>query len=706
MRFCALTLAMLAITQTQVQAQVDAGIAPGGYTAALTSPTAQVLPTGVAVLALTDYLDGQGIQNQGKNYVLGAGLWQDHLEVMGRLASNYESRNCFYEACGMRDLSASLKLKLPVNLPSWAGWTPDLAIGASDVGGQTGTFRTLYGVGSLSHENWQVSAGYAKASLKGKRGSRLDGAFASVIYQPWSWLQGVVEYDSQDVQGGVRLFSPPGQLPMGLQVFADARTGTKANGQEGRELWWGIGAKIPLGYSHAAASPAGAGSQQPSDGSVPSQGAGDVATSLPMDSAVKPSGSDAATIATQRVQLQQALVQAGFQDVQVQWQAHRDRWIVQVENQIYGWNDLDAMGVALGIVHATVPQARHVELGVQREGWLVLKAQAPAAALQACFGQGQCQDIHWDDSNAASQTLGGRHGVNSSAWKPRLELSPAVNYAVGTEYGNLDYSLGYALTAELPLGWKGGVLEGRYMGELTHSEDYEPNRVFHASRIDSGLDRLMLHQYLPLGDGFALHGAVGTLYQNNHRGALAEGRWQSPLGQHKLGLTLGSFEASNSPQADRNTPVLLDYRYQVRNENVQVRLKAGRFFDGDRGFVASTRFLFDDTFIDLFYRSTRQDQANSKNDYVGVQLSVPLTPRRNWSNAYVNVRGNPDFQVGLQTRVGNAANYTAGSGVRGRFATVPASLDLKLYNRDRQSVRYAREHAHRLQEAYQAYQAR
>jgi len=124
--------------------------------------------------------------------------------------------------------------------------------------------------------------------------------------------------------------------------------------------------------------------------------------------------------------------------------------------------------------------------------------------------------------------------------------------------------------------------------------------------------------------------------------------------------------------------------------------------------VASSRFLFDDTFVSVFYRSTKRDNDPEALKFLGVELSVPLTPRQNRPGRFAQLRGSVEFNQGLQTRVSagtGKGNPLAGAGQRGRFATAPLSLDQRVYNRDRVAPAYLLQQLPRLRNAYERYVA-
>jgi hypothetical protein len=705
----------LSVLSTSIYA-VDQGIAPLGFTGALSTPSAAVLPVGTAALAFSPYLDGQGIQVDGYNYLAGAGLGLG-VEMFGRLATNTVAAHCYEEYCGLRDLSASMKVQIP-NLallmgPSTPAWWPQVAVGATDVGGAATNFRSYYGVATWDQAWWALSMGWADTPSTAQRHARLDGAFASVVVQPLPWLQGVIEHDGTAAQAGLRLISLPQMLPAAIRVSAEVRSGAPRAVGDTRALWWGVSARIPLGgvVGKPVIIPSLGRSQTPDplNAAIPitSEQSTPIPPLLPQNSA----------ITVQARQLADRLSQAGFLDVRVGY--GQARWIVAVENQAYQRHSLDALGVALGEFHQWAGSSNDsITFILEQEGQQVLTLDSDNACLTAWLEHGErCAAGVLREINQPATLQGWTassllapdtrpwliRGQHPSLWRPRVEFAPVLNYAVGTEYGSLDYSLGVASTLDIPVLWSGLLAEWRYISPLTHSKDYRDAGVFADSALKQGLDRALLHQYVQTPWGWSGHVAAGRLF-DDYDGGFAEGRWQSASGAHKWSMLLGDFTQQSSHINAR--PVVAGYRYQLPHQDIQLGIKAGQFFDGDRGYWLSSRFAFGDTFLSLFYRSTKTSHESHAQHYAGVQLSLPLTPRRNRPTAYGQLRGTPEYTQSIQTEVGDELNAVAGSSQRGRFASAPRSLDTQLYGRDRLSVNELNRHLDRLRQAYLQYVTR
>lgn len=723
---------------------VDSGIAPLGFSGALSTPTAATLSVGQAGLAFSPYLDGQGVDVDGYNYLAGAGLLSG-VEVFGRLATNTVADHCGEEYCGLRDLSASVKVRLPdasvLLNRARPNWMPDLAVGATDLGGAATYFRSYYGVATWDRAWWAASLGLAHASsASGRPQARLDGPFASVVAQPLPWLQGVLEYDGQDPQVGVRLITPDTLLPLGMQAQAEVRSGAAKDNNDkknvgqtnsGRDVWWGISATVPLDFSHRQRpthglnhqdrpAPQNKAASETHSMSVPAATMAVSASSNPAILNVEPSVRADQRMATARLQaageLANRLQAKGFENIRVGYQA--DRWIVAVENQAYQWNTLDALGVALGVFSQWAGQGQsdnQLTLTIEQQEQPVLTIDTDQACVSAWLndasicGAGvirpstQAADLQgWQRANpwaADSQPWLIRNQA-PMRYRPQLSLAPVLNYALGTEYGSLDYSLGLSSTLEVPLFWSGLMADVRYISVITESKDYQGRGVFASSALQEGIDRAMLHQYLQGPYGLSAHFAAGQMY-HDYRGALAEGQWQSASGAHQLSLLAGGFNQSSSDATGR--PIIAGYRYQLPYSDIQFGIKAGEFFDGDRGYLLDSRFAYGDTFISLFYQSSKHPSDGSVQSYAGVQLSLPLGMRQNLPMRYGQVGGTAEYNQSIKTEVNNRVNRVIGANQYGRLATAPQSLDLQVNNRDRRSLQYFEQHLDRARQAYQRY---
>ncbi|RZL89518.1 MAG: hypothetical protein EOP82_19345, partial [Variovorax sp.] len=237
-------LALLGVSAATPAVAQTPVMSAGGFTGLSVTPTAHLQRWGTASLDYDNELVGAPISprygTSGHNIVAGVGLLPN-LEVSGRIASNTLNSNCYNEGCGMRDLSFNFKAGAPLDVGSrWHA-----AIGATDLGGQTGQFRSAYGVLTYSPDLVDLSLGYAYRQGARSVESPLDGVFASAAYRPFSWLQAHVEYTDSKAWAGARVFAPPQWLPTGWSAHVGANVRLRGDERTARN-WWSVGLTVPL----------------------------------------------------------------------------------------------------------------------------------------------------------------------------------------------------------------------------------------------------------------------------------------------------------------------------------------------------------------------------------------------------------------------------------------------------------------------------
>lgn len=719
-------LAAFALLNSAAAQAVDSGVAPLGFTGALSTPMAGSLGAGEMAVAYGNYLDGRNLDNRGHNYLAGVGILPG-VELFARLAANSIHTNCFTANCGIRDLSASLKYTLPDVLQpaSLHPWLPRVAVGTTDQGGGSNAtlFRTYYGVATWQSEQFALSGGLAKSD-SGR--ANLSGPFASVVWQPLPWGQAVLEQDGTRPQAGLRFLTPKDTLPYGARLQFEVRSGQPRTTADagvlgGRSLWYGLSLRLPLGgavdkpasvaawpVSRVAlaepvpqADAAGTESAVSLETLARSQPAGawapapalvrDVRESVPQDNAARAQD------------LAKRLARAGFQDIRV-GQLEGGTWAIRVENQAYAWNDLDALGVALGeVARWSTGTVQGIDLAVLRRGQPVFRIGSDSACLAQWLQNGRaCVSGRLHALPATLDETGVAWHLRDwqpTRWRPRIELSPELRYALGTEYGALDTDWSLATKVEVPLGLPGLVAEGRWLTPVAQSRNFAPGQPFEASAAKGGLDRALVHQYLTLPANVRLHLAAGRVL-GDQDGGYVEFNWRTQNGRHAVSWLAGQLDSPTF----HSRPALLSYRYQLPDSETQLRAQVGEFLDADRGYLVGLRRDFGDTLVTLFYRSTKPVDGSQSVPFAGVEVSVPLTPRRNRPFAWGQIAGNPDQRQSLQTRVGTVANFLSANPL-GRFSTAPGSLDATVLNRDRTGDDYLMSHLDRLRNAHERYVA-
>jgi hypothetical protein len=725
MRFC-FTLAATAFLSCAPALALDTTLAPGGYTGLGITPNAHLLGWGRLEFGYDRQLPGYSRNPSGHNYVLGFGMFPN-VEVVGRLAASSPQNASCFEApgCGIRDLSASVKAGIGLD----AAGRFRVAAGASDIGGAATNFRTYYAVGSFNEGPFELSAGLARRSAPANRAARspLDGPFAAAAWQPLPWVRGHVEYADRESWAGVRLFAPAAWLPQGWTAHLGAnRRLTDTNLTE--RSWWSAGLSIPLykvpdlrGSGPRAALPVLAGNQQPLPAfearTLPVPGA----AALPPTA---PAATPAAVTDAALDELALALKTRGLEDI---WAGRLPDGSIAVRanNASYNWNSLDALGAALGAVSQV--------LGGQPAAYRLVLTQRQIP-LVAVTGQADCLR-QWIQGETATCTAGELSTPGTTAidrlhaqanwvvrnavpsWQTlRVALTPVLRTSVGTEVGVLDYSAGLNVGLALPL-WAGASVEARHDFPLAESSDFEDVNVFAGRRVRSRLERLAftqtvrvpLERWLAPGDdaaaarwglaGVTAQGSIGRFggYYDGIHGTL---RWEPGDGAHRVTAQAGLFRnddfgALGAAGPRTAKPALASYRYHFRPTRTYVEATAGNFMNNDAGFQLGLRQWFTDFALNVYYRRT-QFQDTPARQFVGIQLSLPLGPRRDMDPAWhLQVTGTPRFAHGIESVVRETFNpVSSGYGVLPPVAPLETT-----FNSDRAGLLYFEDNIRRIRDA-------
>lgn len=774
----AAALALLGLAGAAAVPPAHAQIAPSlnasGATGLSVTPTAQLLPWGSASLGYDNEVVGGPITNRygtsGHNLVAGFGLLPN-LEISGRIASNKFSTNCYADNCGLRDLSFNFKAGAPLDRDG--RW--HVAAGATDFGGQTGQFRSMYGVLTYTPiDPLDLTVGYARRGTSRKVSTPLDGPFASAAYRPLPWLQTHVEYVDSQAWAGARVYAPSEWLPAGWSAHVGANVRLRGDERTARS-WVSIGLNVPL-YKVPDSRPAAvstittttttatvfpSSSTQPApsverrafsqdglrvsdvslqpDLSQPKVGPRPPAPAL---LSVAPTASaetramvaaNAAAVSAppppasvtdeQLIALGEALRAKGFEDIRV-GRVPDGAVAVRVNNASYNVNTADGLGVALGVIarNLAAQRAGYRLVLMQRQLDIVgVTGQADCLAQWIALGPARCTagQLYTPGTTAINALLADASWVvdgRSPSWAtPRIILQPVLRSAVATEYGVFDHSLALRAMLQQPL-WSGAWAEVAGNTPIHDSDDYKQGKVFGRSRFVSQTDRYMVHQMFRLpvehlfgkdnaqtaalwgANALTGHVAAGRI-DANYRGAYGEVRWEPGEGRHRLHAEAGRFERIQF--YDANLPVhsrtaLASYRYAYTPTRTYAEVTAGQFLYNDRGVRFGIKQWFDDVAITLYVRRTKFEWAAASRTSAGIELSIPLTPRKDMSPTYpVQVTGNPRWSYGIETVIREGSNVLSTN--QGVGANV-SMLD-RTFNFDRSGLVYFEDNMSRVRSA-------
>lgn len=682
-------------------------LAPSGYTAAVNSPTADVLPWGGVGLSLSNSNPERARkQSQGSFGSMNAGVSPlPGLELVGRLAHEGDPDcNLYFESCvvGQRDLSVSAKYQLPIELPL----DTRLALGFTDYGGAATNYRSYYGVATSTWGPLDLSLGYGKPKAVT---ALLDGPFGSVVLRLDDHWAAALEHDSREVRLGLNYLRPLGP-DLALRVGASRKL-TDSTGQQAWQmnaaLNWVMG-QTPepfLPRRAPAASLAAVGADAPASpwsSASPVPVASAAVESAPASQSVTQSALSPVPLTAEG--LAQALQASGFAQISVRHspaQAGQPAlWQVQAESRRWRQSQIDALGGALAAwlkpVGAVATDELLLTLTYQREpvlhaytnatcldGWLQGWTRcAGMAGLDEADGQpGRAlwlsRDGEWPV--ALQERLQSRRTAASPestqqafvaagpAWLPQFEIGPGLRTAVGTELGLFDYSLALELGTEVNLA-PGLFWQGVLSAPMLNSNDFKDGQPLAGYRPQElGFDSSLLSYWKALPHGVAAQASAGYV-DRSYRGGMLEGLWMTEDGRWRLSGTAGRFE--HELTAARQTPLLGSARWSLVPGAWQLEATAGRFLGGDQGYHLASKHWFGDTMVSLYYRDTKDDAGTAmaaQRKFAGFSISLPLGPKAAQQLGQVSLRGSDRFAWGLQTKVGDKDNaLTSGYGEQPR----------------------------------------
>ena len=639
-------------------------ISPNGYSGLGLTPSSDVITTGTGVFNYDTVVPGW-LNTKGHNIQVGFGIFDD-IELIGRLATNDLKCNMFSAgACPpntIRDFSPSLKWTLPLK---WlTAYDAKVAVGVTDIGGAAVLFRSEYVVASKRFDQFELSLGRASTTAPA---AVLDGNFGAVSWSPAPWSQLTVEKIGANTWAHAAITAPitdggtTAWLSYNRQLTDSALT---------EKQWISLGISVPLDKV----------SQNPR---------------------TTPSTPNRALTVIKPVDLADALVKNGFHSARIGW-AQANRLVVEVDSGSYQWDILDAVGVATGVIAGAYSDGKQdFDLLVSTRGIGQVLVRSNSTCIKAWFEAGDwCEQLHIESLNTNPYDTSQVAWADAPGWKLRPEavFIPNIISAVGTEYGAFDFDLALNLNTVVPL-WKGAYFDhAQIYPTNTHSENFEPGRPFYASRYTQYTSRRALNQLfsLPVVNTQGRL-TVGTVYRN-WAGAQIETSTQTGNGRHKLGLSYGSFKNDTLSVNAEKTYQLVNYRYALtKDQRTSTELTAGKFWAGDTGYLLGQRFWHGDTSLTMYLRRTRMSDTQPLVSFAGLQLSLPLAPRKNAGFAHLDIRGANQWSYALETKILDTNNRLTGG--YGEVPNLGASM-AQTFNRDRNTSNYYEGNLGRIKDAF------
>ncbi len=647
------------------------------------TPNAQVINTGDFQLSFSQGVPLQSTIAQLDDWYFGAGVFTG-VEAGGRIVTQtYDCNSYIDNDCGIRDLSSSLKVQLPY-VYDLTGL--QLAAGLQDVGGATSTFNAAYLVADKTLEDYglRFSAGYGKSEISL---GIMDGPFGGVEWQPLPFAQLVGEYDASEFNATAKIFTPDGVLPYGIRASAHVElyTGHEMKDQS----LWGINTSIPVvGYRSNSRKKLNQPEQETTKQYLASQVAKSKSTSL--------------------TSLQQALTNEGF--INIQTGTHHNQLVVALENRRYNHNELDGVGVALGLIATNLSPDTLADMAGSNNSpvvnLLLLNNNIPVVRVSTTLDCYQdflvtgelCEQTSFSSqylNEYRKQTQWRHESINGGLGRSQIIFAPVMNYNIATEYGVFDYSIGLSTNLYTPL-WQGAALDVRHILPLDDSDDYREDGIWVDQSLDNEIDRALIHQTFRLPIDIMTQFSAGYVY-GGYLGGMNDTQWYSPEGNHGFGFQISEFKYkddvdSYGREIKNKSTRLANYTYSKPEWNWQLSLRGGEYWRGDQGFEVTTTHWLGDTKLFAKYLNSEDEE------FITMGISLPLTPWRDMKPGYLQVRGIDQYELSVQTRINDSQNHL-NTGL-GQFVELQHSLEREYLNRSRLTQAYFAANQQRMRNAY------
>lgn len=668
--------------------QIELASSNQSFTGLVFTPNAQVLPFGQFSFIYSQGLPWEDQVDSLDSIKFSFGLL-DGLETTGRVVTDDYNSNCFITGCGgIRDLSISFKYQVP---HIWRNDRLNIALGVQDLGGAANHFGTQYAVIDYMFDTLplRISAGYGESDISL---GVTNGLFGGVEYQMADFIQLVGEFDAVEFNSSVKVLTPEEFLPydMTASLSYQIYSGHESDGSS----IWNAALSVPLITDYSRSRDYAKNNMTLMDRLVVEQNKAQQASISSLVSALK---------------------NEGFVNVQVGLSNHKV--VVALENRRYNHNQVDGLGVALGIVSSHLGQNAAQDIGAASDQFelVMLANQKPVVSVLSdanCYqsfvnGSAVCDDIQFitrDLPERLDMVDWKTERVNSGTLDSQIVLSPMVRHGFATEYGVYDYS--FAMSSNLyTYLWSGAAIDVRHILPLAESDDFEEGGYFEDSAYENEIDRAMVHQFfrLPYVD-IANQVSLG-LVKSDYIGARSESAWFSQSGNHELGLEMSYFQHQDEKDKngyanpDRQT-FLTRYTFSMPEWDWQFNATAGEFWKGDVGAKFTTSHWFEDIEVSASYQVTKFNDTDEE-QFVTVSVKLPLTPWRDMSPGVIQVRGNEAYDFNVTTRVGNDTNYLAAG--QGDELVMDNSMLRRYFNRGRYGQEYFEQNKLRIRNAYLRY---
>jgi len=566
-----------------------------GFQGVVNTPNAEVLSEGEFGFLYNNQVENFDSKNnknfreprEQKNYFLNMGILPN-LDLNLRYAIGKHS---ITKVRHLSDRIISFKYQLPLFSQDIA----NIALGMQDVGGGSRYMSSSYLVASKNFNKFRTTLGYAR----GKEIASLDGFFGSVEYQPLSWLQLSSEYDTKEWNMAIKSFYSTHFGKQKIILGAIAKNSLQYN-----EPYLGIFAQIPL-Y-------------------------------------------DKRKIETKKIKklpLSKLKDLAELELSNLIYSIENNTVYLSYENSVYSQNDIDALGMVLGIV-ATSNVASQIVVTIKKSDIKYQSIATNTKEYQSFLKTGNYTSgllRFFNDTPINNDSL----TQNSDQFRPTLSFEPALTVVDGSEYGEMDYSFALQAEASMRLA-KGTIISSRLNVPLAETNNFKKHAVFDYRERNRGdkveIDQILLSQYLQLETSFPW---INLLQVGQFEKGLTGFSYESAIsdnsGKHQLMLKIANLDDTLYREIDwynntnKREERLLSYRYYWDTFNSNIKLTAGQFLYGDKGVNITLKRYFSDLTLNLDLGKTKHILQGT-NTVGKFSLSIPLGTDKRVKTAFTDIK--------------------------------------------------------------------
>lgn len=624
-----------------------------GFRGVVNTPNAEVLPQGEFELLYTNQIenlspsdtpDFRDTKDQ-KNFFLNMG-------VLPNLDFSFQYVYGFDDVANQKHLSNRV-VNAKYQIPYIDEDLFQVAIGLQDMGGGNRYIPSKYAVVSKEFKSLRTNLGYAQ----GDKEASLNGVFGSLEYQPTPWLYLAGEYDTREWNGAIKTSIPItiGDQPIDLGLMA--RSSLDHN-----NLYFGVYAKAPFQQTNQ-----------------PSNKVEEVAFKEP--------------VSIESLQLNN-----------IDSSIKENTLYFSYENTLYTHNDIDALGMVLGIL-ASSTNAKDIVVTTKKANIVQYSMQVNTKAYKEFLKTGKVtpQLLYFRSMNTNSHL----NRTYSDQFKPTLTVQPDLVFIDGGEYSDVvDYTLAMQTELSMRLA-KGTLLSGRYNIPISMTDNFKNGGVFsyrNRNKTNASLDQVLLSQYYkPLENQQWVNLLQVGRFDEELEGVSFESGVSDVSGSHQLRLKFAQLDDGFGNRMDRYSNDtrelrLLSYRYYLNSLNSNIKVTAGDFLYGDQGVSVDFERYFSDIRLS-FNLSKTKHPTKGTNNLAKLSLNIPFGMSKRYKTEYLDIQGGDFEYVKRKNVVSGTQNSYA---LPHHIKELENSFTLEKYylNNDRFQPEYIEHNLHRLRNVF------